>query len=177
MKAWEIIEQHIAFDNPWQRIDEAQVRLPNGQVKPFYFAIKPDVVIVFALTKDNLVVVNNQYHIYFARRMPELVAGYIDDHEPLAAAQRELREEAGYTAAEWIDLGRTYLGRWDNALVYFFLARDAEKAGEQELEESEDIIITLETIADYKQKMFSGAVENPLSLLCSYKALQYLNEL
>ncbi len=71
------------------------------------------------------------------------VGGYIEPGEdPLVAARRELLEETGFTASEWISLGHYAVDANRGAGVgYFFLARhavpvatpDADDLEEQEL--------------------------------------------
>ena len=70
----------------------------------------PGAVIVLALDDDDRVPVLRQYRHPAQMRFVELPAGLCDEdqEDPLAAAQRELREEAQLRAAHWEHLLTTY---------------------------------------------------------------------
>lgn len=94
---------------------------------------RPAVGIV-AVTSDRRVVLVEQYRPPLARPVIELPAGLVGDmagaeHEALlAAAQRELLEETGYTAACWTELASGYSspGLTDESIV-LFLAEELTK--------------------------------------------------
>ncbi len=96
-------------------------------------------VAMVALTDDNKIVMERQYRYACRRVVLEIPAGKIDKGEtdPQAAAERELREETGYTASEI-----TYLGgvnpscAYSEELIHLYLMRGLTK-GEQELDEDE----------------------------------------
>ena len=63
-------------------------------------------VSVLPLDSDENVYLTEEFHYAVGRRTIEVVSGgRAADEPPLAAAQRELLEELGITASEWIDLG------------------------------------------------------------------------
>ncbi len=63
-------------------------------------------VSVLAVDDDGMAHLTEEFHYAVGRATIEVVSGGIEaGEEPLAAAQRELREELGITAGEWIDLG------------------------------------------------------------------------
>ncbi len=67
------------------------------------FVVHPGAVGVIALDDDDRVLLVRQYRHPVGRYLFEPPAGLLDKagEDPLLAAQRELAEEAGYTADEW----------------------------------------------------------------------------
>jgi 8-oxo-dGDP phosphatase len=91
----------------------------------------PGAVVVLAIDADERVLCLRQYRHAARRRFVELPAGLcdVDGEEPLELAQRELREEGGLEAGEWIELGSTYSSPGiSTEVMHFYLARDLRAA-------------------------------------------------
>lgn len=83
-----------------------KVRLPNGGEATREFVVHPGAVLIVPVLDDGRLVLERQFRYPVGRVMLEFPAGKIDPGEaPLATAQRELQEEAGYAAATWKKLG------------------------------------------------------------------------
>jgi ADP-ribose pyrophosphatase len=112
--AEETLESRLAYTGQFLRVYEDTVRCPDGHVAPREYLRHPGAVAVVPLLDDGRLVLERQYRYPLRRTFIELPAGKIDPGEDiLACAQRELREETGYTAREW-----TYLGGFHNAIGY-----------------------------------------------------------
>jgi ADP-ribose pyrophosphatase len=82
------------------------VRLPDGGQATREFVVHPGAVLVVPVLDDGRLVLERQFRYPVGRVMLEFPAGKIDLGEtPLATAQRELTEEAGYAATSWKKLG------------------------------------------------------------------------
>ncbi|MGI9133082.1 MAG: NUDIX domain-containing protein [Rhodoferax sp.] len=86
------------------------VRLPDGQASTREYVVHPGAVMVVPLLEDLqgqcLVVLERQFRYPVGRVMVEFPAGKLDPAESRwQCARRELREETGYTAAQWAHAG------------------------------------------------------------------------
>ena len=86
-----------------------QVRLPNGKLATREVMRHPGAAAVVPLTREGNVILVRQYRYPFAQVMLEIPAGKLDPGEdPLICARRELTEETGYEADEFVSLGVFY---------------------------------------------------------------------
>ena len=82
------------------------VRLPNGQVADLEIVHHPGGAAVVAIDTQARVCLIHQYRHAAGGWIWELPAGKLEPEEPpLTTAQRELIEEAGIEAADWVSLG------------------------------------------------------------------------
>jgi 8-oxo-dGTP pyrophosphatase MutT (NUDIX family) len=103
---WTIEETTRKYENKWVEVDEDSVITPAGKPGSFtWIKIRPGVS-VLALDDDGYVYLAGEFRYAVGRETIEVVSGGIDDEEsPLDAAKRELLEELGIQATEWVDLG------------------------------------------------------------------------
>ncbi len=103
---------------------EADVLVPDGSVHTYSYLVKRPFVVVVAISQDRVVLVSQ--HRYPQRRETwELVKGGVDAGEsPRHAAQRELKEETGFRARQWLRLGTFVIAPgYFNQVGHVFLAR------------------------------------------------------
>jgi ADP-ribose pyrophosphatase len=87
-------------------LDVERILLPNGTTMRMELVRHPGGAAVVALDARGRVCLLRHYRPAVDAWLWELPAGKIDHREPpLVTAQRELREEAGLTAARWDSLG------------------------------------------------------------------------
>lgn len=110
------------------RIDT--VELPNGRQATREIIEHPGAVCIAALTADEKIVLVRQYRRPIDQIILEAPAGKLDkDEDPLACAQRELKEETGYLAGRWNLVSRFYTTPgFSDEVMYLYLAQDLEEA-------------------------------------------------
>jgi len=94
-----------------------------------YFKLnQPAGVIIVPLTKDNKLILIEQYRPCLSKKTIEFPAGSLEKNESiLDCAKRELFEETGYISDGWERLGTGVLRlERENTDNYFYLARDCE---------------------------------------------------
>lgn len=110
---------------------EDEIRLPNGNNGRREYIRHPGAAVMVPLLDPDSVALVRQFRYPLARHFYELPAGKIDPgEEPLQTAQRELREECGYEAGEWIHLTTIHpcIGYADERME-FYLARKLRYVG------------------------------------------------
>ena len=124
----------------------------------------PDWVNVLAETDDGRWVMVRQWRVGTRTTTLEIPGGMVDPGEaPLAAAQRELREETGYAADTWQALGAIEPNpAFQNNRCHTFLARGARPVGAQAPDEHEDLEVVLVAKADVDGLILDGAITHVL---------------
>lgn len=108
MKPWKTLSRRTVLDfSRFLRVEAHAVELPDGRVIPNWgWVITPDYTNVVAVTREGRFLCFRQMK-YAVGPTLAAVGGYLEPGEdPLAGAQRELREETGYAAEAWTALGR-----------------------------------------------------------------------
>jgi ADP-ribose pyrophosphatase len=114
------------------------VRLPDGKTATREYVEHPGAVMVLPLFDDGRVLMERQYRYPIGDVMIEYPAGKLDPNEStLACAQRELREETGYTAHEFIYMTRIHpVISYSTEFIDIYLARGLHE-GEASLDDGE----------------------------------------
>jgi ADP-ribose pyrophosphatase len=101
-----VLASREAYANRWIRVREDQVIRPGGTHGSFgIIEMKPGSS-VLALTATFDVYLVREFKYGIGRDSIELISGAMEDGEtPLDAAKRELLEEVGLLASNWVELG------------------------------------------------------------------------
>tara|TARA_B100000963_G_scaffold354716_1_gene371695 strand:+ start:873 stop:1370 length:498 start_codon:yes stop_codon:yes gene_type:complete len=100
----------------------------NYEQSEYFKLNQPEGIVILPHTKDNKLILIEQYRPCQKRKTIEFPSGCLEKNESnLDCAKRELLEETGYTANSW-DLLGTGIVRLEreNTKNYFYLARDCQ---------------------------------------------------
>lgn len=125
------LDSQVMYNGGFLEVLRDTVLLPDGSTSTREYITHPGAVAVLALLDNGKLVMERQFRYPLRREFIELPAGKIDAGEDiLFCAQRELLEETGYVAQEWIHLTTAWpcIGYADERMEYF-LARGLTHRG------------------------------------------------
>jgi len=169
---WATVARDTIVEDRWIRLHADECQDADGRtIAPYYVLEYGDWISVLALDRDDDAIVVEEYRHGAGVIAVGTIGGGVEAGEsPEAAAARELLEETGSVAEEFIDLGATWanFGSHTNR-VHHFLARGCERVAEQSLDDSEAIVVhvlSLDGLGDHLTQSYHQ--------LTWYKAMEWL---
>jgi len=179
LRPWKTLSrQTVLKHSKFLTVENHVVELPDGRTIPDWsWVIIPDAVIVLTLTQDDKFICFRQtkYAIDDITLAP--VGGMLEPGEvPLEAAKRELREETGYEASDWISLGsyRTDPNRGIST-IHLFLAREAHFVTQPNSDDLEDQELLFLERSELEAALFRGEFKALMWTTVVALALQYMD--
>jgi ADP-ribose pyrophosphatase len=160
MQPWRTLSRRVILDHSeYLTVEEHAVGLPDGRViSEWPWVITPDYINVLAVTEDDAFLCFRQtkYGVDGTSLAP--VGGYLEpDEDPLAAAQRELLEETGYDAPEWVKLGHyTVDGNRGAGTAHLYLALGARRVTEAHADDLEEQVLLHLSQSEIEAAMAAG---------------------
>ena len=164
------------FDGVMLHVYKDKVELPNGRPAVRELIRHVGAVGVIPITEDGRVIIERQYRYPINKVITEIPAGKLDSkaEDRLEAAKRELREETGYAAEEWIDIGEYYpTSAYSDEIITLYLAKGLKK-GEQELDEDEFLNVELVPLQDLVEEVMAGKIPDGKTQTAILKAARIL---
>jgi len=163
---WTTLKVTEAYDNPWIHVDEHDVINPSGN--PGIYGkvhFKNLACGIIPLDDNNETWIVGQYRYTLDCYSWEIPMGGVPlGADPLAGAQRELKEETGLTAARWQPILKGHLSNsiTDEAGIVYLA--EGLTCGEPEFEDTEQIEISKLPFADVLQMVNNGEIKDVLSV-------------
>ncbi|MGW9158526.1 NUDIX domain-containing protein [Microbacterium sp. NPDC055665] len=176
----EVLQSELVYEGRVWDVRSDRVRYGDGEIVRQYVD-HTGAVAILALDDDGRVLLIQQYRHPIRHRDWELPAGLLDveGEEPLAAAQRELAEEADLVAAHWEPLVSSWTTPGGNdEVIHLFLATgisSAENPHDREDEEA-DIRVEWVPLADAVDAVLEGRMHNGILTIGVLAAAQRLRD-
>ncbi|MFC5430328.1 NUDIX domain-containing protein [Paraburkholderia denitrificans] len=163
------VESTTLYAGNFLTLKRDTVELPDGKHATREFVLHPGAVMVIPLFDDGRVLMERQYRYPLSRVMTEFPAGKLDPQEgALACAKRELREETGYTAREYVYLTRIHpVISYSTEFIDIYLARGLI-AGEANLDEGEFLETFTTTLPELLEWVRNGRITDVKTIIGTF---------
>ena len=164
------------FNGTILHVQRDTVRLPNGNNTIREVIRHIGAVCVIPVLDNGDVIMERQYRYPLDRVILEIPAGKLDapDENRLSAIRRELREETGYTADEWTEIGDFHPApAYSDEYITMYMARGLHK-GTQDLDEDEFLDVYTIPLSELVEDVMSGKISDAKTQVCVLKAARIL---
>ncbi|MCG8373647.1 MAG: NUDIX hydrolase [Balneolales bacterium] len=174
IESWVTIQERVEYTTNIFKVLKRDMKLKSENHSATFSILEaPDWINVIALTPENEIVLVEQYR--YGTEMPtlELPGGVCDPGEtPLDTSRRELMEETGYSAEEWIYLGKVSSNpAMLTNFTHTYLAKGSVKSGMQQLDGNERINVHTMPLVNFLDLVRVGEVDHSLVVAAVSKFL------
>ncbi len=154
------------------RLVEQEVTLPTGKQIVHTTIIHPGACVILPIAEDGSIMVIRQFRPSLNKWLIELPAGTIEPGEqPQVCAQRELEEETGYKAGQFIELGTvTPLAGFCDEIQHLYIARQITLSQTLSCDDDEVIEVLFMSLDELEQRIVTGEISDAKTIACLSKA-------
>lgn len=159
-----LVEQTVdskeIFDGDVVHLFKDNITLPNGKPATREVIRHVGAVAVVPMTDEGKVIVERQFRYPLNQVITEIPAGKLDSktEDRLAAAKRELEEETGIIADEWMELGDYYpAAAYCDEVITLYLAKGLHQ-GTRHLDEDEFLNIVEVSLDELVSDIMQGKI-------------------
>lgn len=164
------------FDGVILHVFKDTVQLPNGHPATREVIRHVGAVGVIPVTDDGKVIIEQQFRYPLNSVITEIPAGKLDSftEDRLSAAKRELEEETGYTAEEWIPIGDFHpTPAYCDERITLYLAKGLHQ-GQRHLDEDEFLNFEAVPLAELLADVMEGRITDGKTQVAVLKAARIL---
>jgi len=157
------------YSGYYLKLIQDQVLLPDGKSAGREYLIHPGAVAIIPVLPDGRVLLERQYRYPLHQAFIEIPAGKLDPGEDtLTCAKRELEEETGFVAKEWIFLGKIHpIISHSTEFIDIYLAKDLTKT-QTNLDDGEFLDIFGATIKEIGEWIKEGKITDVKTIISFY---------
>ncbi len=169
---WVTLATREVYDNPWIRVREDQVLNPNGGRGIYGVVSFKNIAIgIIPIDAHGHTWLVGQYRYPLHEYSWEIPMGGGKIGVPiLESAQRELKEETGFTAGRWTNIMKIHTTNSVSDEVGYVLLAEDLTAGETEMEETEELILKRVPLHEAFQMVMRGEITDGISVAGLLKA-------
>jgi ADP-ribose pyrophosphatase len=160
------VGSELIYDQGFLRLLKDEVQTARGDITTREYIIHPGAAAVLAWTDDDRLLLIHQFRYAVGRVCLEIPAGRVDPGEVdhLVTAQRELREETGFSAQDWRYLGPIFPSvGYSNEVIHIYEARNLQYVG-QSLDPHEYVTLITMSRAELIQAITLGEIPDAKTL-------------
>jgi len=164
------------FDGIILHVVRDDVRLPDGSASKREVIRHIGAVCVIPVTDEGNVILERQFRYPLDEVITEIPAGKLDyeSEDRLDAIKRELKEETGYTADHWIDMGLFFpAAAYSDERITMYLATGLHK-GEQHLDQGEFLNVFEMPLTEAVRQVMDGEITDSKTQVAILKAARIL---
>jgi len=164
-RPYETLSSETRFRCPYWHMIHDRYRLPSGAVTDYFFVRTGGSTMVIPVEADGRLVLVRQHRYLLGRDSLEFPCGGVPvGEDPVANAEKELREETGFRARDLRRIGEfaPYNGVADE-ICHVYLARDLFQVG-VDPDATESIEVVRQSPADVEAAIASGEIWDGMTL-------------
>jgi len=171
---WKKLSSKIVYDNPWMTVVEDRVINPSGGQNDYgHIQFKTRAVAIVPIDDEgNTWLVGQDRYTLGEYSWEVPMGGAPKGEEPLEAAKRELKEETGLIAWDWVEVMRLHTSNSITDEEGFVFIAKGLKQGETEFEETEKLEIRKLPLTEAIAMAQKGEITDAISVA----ALLWVNQ-
>lgn len=167
------LSKETIFQGKILNLEKYHVELPNKNTSTREVVNHPGAVAVLPVDESENIYLVKQYRFPIRKILIEIPAGKFDspDEDPLECGKRELEEEIGMQAKEWLYLGYIYTTPgFSTEKIHLYCAKNLTDVGANP-DDDEFVEVLKVSLSKMKEMIKNGEITDSKSICAFYKYL------